>query len=121
MQSSLFAERIKELCGEPIAESTQKVQKGQKVEQIFAHDSKLEDDTIDSYNRFLQICRENGDSITPKLFEQIIEEQQEHLGYFDNVGDHIKELGNTYLDRVAGTPANTGGFSKGFTGVAGQE
>jgi len=67
-----FAERIKELGGEPVAESAQKVQKGQKVEQIFAHDSKLEDDTIDTYNQFLQVCRENGDSITAKLFEQII-------------------------------------------------
>ncbi len=116
-----FAERIKELGGEPVAESTQKVQKGQKVEQIFAHDSKLEDDTIDTYNQFLQVCRENGDSITAKLFEQIIDEEQEHLGYFDNVGDHIKDLGNTYLARIAGTPASTGGFSKGFTVTQGQE
>jgi len=116
-----FAERIKELGGEPVAESTQKVQKGQKVEQIFAHDSKLEDDTIDSYNQFLQVCRENGDSITAKLFEQIIDEEQEHLGYFDNVGDHIKDLGNTYLARIAGTPASTGGFSKGFTVAQAQE
>jgi bacterioferritin len=116
-----FAERIKELGGEPVAESTQKVQKGQKVEQIFAHDSKLEDDTIDTYNQFLQVCRENGDSITAKLFEQIIDEEQEHLGYFDNVGDHIKDLGNTYLARIAGTPASTGGFSKGFTVAQGQE
>jgi bacterioferritin len=115
-----FAERIKELGGEPVAESTQKVQKGQKVEQIFAHDSKLEDDTIDTYNQFLQVCRENGDSITAKLFEQIIDEEQEHLGYFDNVGDHIKDLGNTYLARIAGTPASTGGFSKGFTVDQGQ-
>jgi len=116
-----FAERIKELGGEPVAESTQKVQKGQQVEQIFAHDSKLEDDTIDTYNQFLQVCRENGDSITAKLFEQIIEEEQEHLNYFDDIGDHIKDLGNTYLARIAGTPASTGGFSKGFTGVQGGE
>jgi bacterioferritin len=116
-----FAERIKELGGEPVAESTQKVQKGQKVEQIFAHDSKLEDDTIDTYNQFLQVCRENGDSITAKLFEQIIDEEQEHLGYFDNVGDHIKDLGNTYLARIAGTSASTGGFSKGFTVTQGEE
>mgnify|MGYP000556555630 CR=1 FL=1 len=116
-----FAERIKELGGEPVAESTQRVQKGQEVQQIFSHDSKLEDDTIDTYNRFLQVCRDNGDSITAKLFEQIIEEEQEHLNYFDDVGDHIQNLGSTYLARIAGTPASTGGFSKGFTGVAGAE
>lgn len=110
-----FAERIKELGGEPVAQSTGKVTKGQAVDQIFAHDSKLEDDTVDIYNQFLAICRENGDSTTAKLFDQIIDEEQEHLNYFDNIGSHIKELGDTYLARIAGTPASTGGFSKGFT------
>ncbi|MFW6216376.1 MAG: ferritin-like domain-containing protein [Desulfohalobiaceae bacterium] len=119
--AEMFAERVKELGGEPVAQSEQKVQKGQKVEQIFAHDSKLEDDTVDTYNQFLQTCRENGDSITAKLFEQIIDEEQEHLSYFENVGQHIQELGSTYLARIAGTPASTGGFSKGFTMAQGEE
>lgn len=119
--AEMFAERIKELGGEPLAESSQKVQKGQKVEQIFSHDIKLEDDTIDIYNQFLQVCRDNGDSITAKLFEQIIEEEQEHLNYFDDVGEHIKDLGSSYLARIAGTSASTGGFSKGFIAGQGQE
>ncbi len=119
--AEMFAERVKELGGEPVAESTQKVQKGQKVEQIFAHDSKLEDDTVDAYNQFLQVCRDNGDSITAKLFEQINQEEQEHLSYFENVGQHIQDLGATYLARIAGTPASTGGFSKGFTMSQGGE
>ncbi|GAU09426.1 ferritin-like domain-containing protein [Desulfoplanes formicivorans] len=109
-----FAERIKELGGEPVAASAQEVHKGQKVDQIFTHDSGLEENTIDAYNRFLQVCRDNGDSITAKLFEQIIDEEQEHLSYFENVDNHIQELGTTYLARIAGTPASTGGFSKGF-------
>jgi bacterioferritin len=109
-----FAERIKELEGEPVAASSQEVQKRQKVDQIFTHDSGLEEDTIDAYNRFLQVCRDNGDSITAKLFEQIIDEEQEHLSYFENVDNHIQELGTTYLARIAGTSASTGGFSKGF-------
>jgi bacterioferritin len=97
------------------------VQKNQEVGQIFPHDSKLEDDTIDAYNQFLQVCRDNGDSITAKLFEQIIDEEQEHLNYFDDVGEHIKDLGSTYLARIAGTSASTGGFSKGFTMAGGGE
>jgi bacterioferritin len=116
-----FAERIKELGGEPVAESGQKVQKNQEVGQIFPHDSKLEDDTIDAYNQFLQVCRDNGDSITAKLFEQIIDEEQEHLNYFDDVGEHIPDLVSTYLARIAGTSASTGGFSKGFTMAGGGE
>jgi len=43
------------------------------------------------------------------------------LNYFDDVGEHIRDLGPTYLARIAGTPASTGGFSKGFTLAGGGE
>ncbi len=112
--AEMFAERIKELAGEPTSEPADKVQKGQQTEQIFAFDSGLEDHTIDRYNQFLLVCRESGDSTTVKLFEQIIDEEQEHLNYFANVRDHIKDLGAVYLARIAGTPSTTGGYSKGF-------
>ncbi|HOO73334.1 MAG TPA: bacterioferritin [Spirochaetota bacterium] len=112
--AEMFAERIKELGGEPTTELSDKVEKGQKVESIFPFDANLEDDTIDIYNQFILVCRENGDSTTMKLFETIIDEEQEHFNYFDNVTDHIKKLGAAYLARIAGTPADTGPASKGF-------
>ena len=49
-----------------------------------------------------------------KLFETIIDEEQEHYNYFDNITDHINKLGDTYLAKIAGTPADTGPPSKGF-------
>ncbi|MEN6319649.1 MAG: bacterioferritin [Syntrophaceae bacterium] len=119
--AEMFAERVKELGGEPTAEPADKVVKGQKVEVIFPFDAGLEDDTMDVYNQFLLVCRENGDSTSMKLFETIVGEEQIHFNYFDNVGDHIKRLGPSYLAQIAGTPADTGPPSKGFvTGQAGQ-
>jgi bacterioferritin len=109
-----FAERIKEIGGEPTAEPAKKVQKGQKVETIFSFDSALEDNTIDVYNQFLLVCRENGDSVSMKLFESIIDEEQMHYNYFDNVSDHISELGSVYLAKIAGTSSATGLQPKGF-------
>jgi bacterioferritin len=118
--AEMFAERIKELGGEPTTDPADKVQKGQKVETVFVFDAGLEDDTIDSYNQFLLVCRENGDSISMKLFETITDEEQAHFNYFDNVSDHLKKLGASYLAQIAGTPADTGAPSKGFvTGQAG--
>ena len=109
-----FAERVKELGGEPTSALADEVKKGQDVRGIYPFDGKLEDDTIDAYNKFLNICREMGDSVSAKLFETIIDEEQTHFNYFDNVDGHIKSLGDTYLSKIAGTPASTGGFSKGF-------
>ena len=103
-----FAERIKELGGEPVSELDNKVQKGQAVETIFPFDADLEDDTIDVYNQFLLVCRDNGDSVSMKIFEQIIDEEQIHFNYFDNIKDHIEKLGNVYLAKIAGTSSATG-------------
>jgi bacterioferritin len=114
-----FAERIKEIGGDPVTGHDGKVQKGQKVQAIYPFDAGLEDDTIDVYNQFLLVCRENGDSISVKLFEQIIDEEQLHFNYFDNVGEHIKSLGDTYLAKIAGTPSSTGLGPSGFIASGG--
>lgn len=112
--AEMFAERVKELGGEPVTEGGAKVQKGQKVQEVFSFDAKLEDNTIDVYNQFAAVCRENGDSISMKVFETIINEEQIHYNYFDNVDEHIKTLGDTFLAKIAGTPASTGLTPKGF-------
>jgi bacterioferritin len=112
--AEMFADRIKELLGEPTVEPAGKAVKGQKVQSIFPFDAKLEDDTIDTYNRFLLVCRETGDSTSVKLFETIIDEEQIHFNYFDNVGKHIEKLGETYLAQIAGTPSTTGLQTQGF-------
>ena len=88
----MFAERIKELGGEPTSE----------------------DDTIFVYNELRKVCVDNGDILTAKLFETIIGEEQIHLNYFDNISDHIETLGDTFLSKIAGTPSSTGGTTKGF-------
>jgi bacterioferritin len=62
----------------------------------------------------LLVCRENGDSTSVKLFEQIIDEEQIHYNYFDNVSNHIKNLDGTYLAQIAGTPSATGLNTMGF-------
>ena len=112
--AEMFADRIKELDGEPTTEPAAKTEKGQKVEVVFSFDANLEDATIAGYNEFLLVCRENGDSTSVKLFEAIIDEEQIHFNYFDNTDNHIKNLDGTYLAQIAGTPSTTGLQTQGF-------
>ncbi len=112
--AEMFADRIEELGGQPTTDAAAKVIKGQGVEAIFPFDADLEDNTIATYNEFLLACRENGDSTSVKLLELIIDEEQIHFNYFDNVGNHIKDLDGTYLAQVAGTPSATGLQTQGF-------
>jgi bacterioferritin len=109
-----FADRVEELGGQPTTEAAAKSVKGQNVEAIFPFDANLEDNTMATYNEFLLVCRENGDSSSVKLFELIIDEEQIHFNYFDNVSEHIKNLDGTYLAQIAGTPSATGLQTQGF-------
>lgn len=109
-----FAERIKELDGEPAVGHDKGVERGQEITQMFPFNATLEDDTIDAYNRFLLTCRDNGDSTSMKLFETIIDQEQLHFNYFADVREHIDRLGDVYLAQIAGTPATSGLDSPGF-------
>ncbi len=114
-----FAERVKELGGEPTTERAGGIEKGQDVTVIFTFDAAAEDDAIDAYNAFLLVCRENGDSTSMKLFEAVIDEEQAHFNYFDSVNDHIEDLGSAYLAQKAGTPSATGLNTQGFVARSG--
>ena len=117
--AEMFAERLKELGGEPTVEPAAQAEKGQKVEAMFAFDADLEDDTIAVYNDFLLVCRDNGDSTSMKLFEAVIDEEQIHFNYFDNVKAHIEGLGQSFLAQKAGTSSATGLQTQGFVAAQG--
>lgn len=114
-----FAERIKELGGEPTTEKAGGIVKGQEVTVVYSFDAEQEDIAIVAYTTFQNTCRENGDSISAKLFETIINDEQIHFNYFDNVQSHLEKLGNTYLAKIAGTPSSTGLAPSGFVVSAG--
>lgn len=109
-----FAERIKELGGEPTTQKDGKIVTGQAVTVIYEADANQEEATIEAYSGFLAICKDAGDIVSARLFERIIDEEQAHLTYYDNIDGHIKKLGDTYLAKIAGTPSTTGPASKGF-------
>ncbi|RRD72105.1 MULTISPECIES: bacterioferritin [unclassified Desulfovibrio] len=109
-----FAERIKMLGGEPTTQKDGKVVTGQDVPTIYAADASREDETIEAYAQFLAVCKDAGDIVSARIFERIIEEEQAHLSYYDNISGHIQKLGDTYLAKIAGTPSSTGPANKGF-------
>jgi bacterioferritin len=95
--SELIAQRIKDLGGEPTSEASEKVIKNQDVRAIFSFNVHVERDTLDKYNMFIQVCRENGDNVSATLFENIINDEQKHYNYFYDVANHIAKLGDVYL------------------------
>ena len=102
------------LGGEPTTQKDGKVVTGQDVPTIYASDASREDETIEVYAQFLAVCKDAGDIVSARIFERIIEDEQAHLSYYDNISGHIQKLGDTYLAKIAGTPSSTGPANKGF-------
>ncbi len=101
--AEMFAERIKDMDGEPTAKRDGELKHGLAVEKLYSFDANLESDTIDKYNDFLAVCRECQDGVSATLFEKIINEEQEHFNYFDDQNAHVTRLGNSYLAKCANT------------------
>ncbi|MCL1939604.1 MAG: bacterioferritin [Desulfovibrionaceae bacterium] len=99
--AEMFAERIKELDGEPTTQIEGTLKKGQSLREIYPFDGLIEDNTINQYNAFIKICRDSDDHVSANLFERIIDMEQEHYNYFTDIQDHIRELGDHFIARMA--------------------
>ncbi len=101
-----LAERIKELGGTPVSDLDDSIKTGLSIQEVFAYDRQLESKALERYNEFIHICNKCNDSISKRLFERILTEEQEHWNGFDDIDTHIANLGNTYLARMAGGDAD---------------
>lgn len=106
--AEMLAERIYEIGGVPVTAPSMRAKREQTIEEAMEQDVGLEVTAIADYNEFIEICRANRDGISAKLLEQIADEEQVHLSYFENVQNHIKQLGAVYLAQITGGPADAG-------------
>ncbi|CAK7019913.1 MAG: Bacterioferritin [Desulfovibrio sp.] len=97
-----FAERIFDIGGVPTQDHATKAVLNQDVYAIYPYNSDVELDTIEKYAEFAAVCRECGDIVSMRLFERIIEDEQEHQTYFDDTATHVKTLDKSFLAAVAG-------------------
>ncbi|MDR2893623.1 MAG: bacterioferritin [Deltaproteobacteria bacterium] len=98
-----LAERVKELDGMPTHEHLGGMKKSQTVNDVYPIAVAMEDDTIEKYNDFMNVCRDCGDNVSAELFKKLLLEEQDHYNYFDDEERHIKTLGNAYLAELAGS------------------
>jgi bacterioferritin len=116
-----FAERIRDLKGDPTQTISDEVIKNQELRQIFPFNTKVEQNVLETYNQFALICLENDDAISAHLFRTILMEEQIHHDWFDDQHNHISELGDIYLARHAAVSGHLKESTLGFTQSAGND
>ncbi len=109
MHAERLAERTLFLKGEVEMVPGAAVQKVQDVGTML-HIAKLsEESAVKMYNRFASKCGEHGDSVTKKLFEDLVADEERHYDNFDVQEEHLKKFGEQYLALQAMERAKQGG------------
>jgi len=97
-----LAERILFLKGEPLSKPDATPQKGQEIPEMLATDMALERQAVKIYNEAAAICASEKDQKSKDLFEEILNDEESHLNFFENIKDHVDKLGATYIATLTG-------------------
>jgi len=57
----------------------------------------MEEGSARDYNLWANECSANADSVSKKLFEQLVGEEEVHYDQFDNELDKVQKYGERYL------------------------
>ncbi|MBN2475828.1 MAG: bacterioferritin [Pirellulales bacterium] len=92
-----LAERILFLKGDVEMVASGEVEKIHEVGKMLEFSLKLEEDSIKKYNRWANECGTNADSVSKKLFEDLVADEERHYDQYDTELDNLNKFGDRYL------------------------
>jgi bacterioferritin len=92
-----LAERILFLKGEVEIIASAEVKKITTVKEMIEMASELEVAAIQDYNKYANECSANADSVSKKLFEDLVVQEEGHYDRFDTELENIAKFGENYL------------------------
>lgn len=111
-----LAERILFLKGEVEMHASAEVQKTHDVKAMLQLGAKMEEESARDYNKWANECAANADSISKKLFEELVGDEERHFDQYDTEMENLKKFGENYLalqsierSKIVGAPAAPGG------------
>jgi bacterioferritin len=110
-----LAERVLFLKGEVELKASAEVSKIHDVKEMLTVASKMEEGTVLAYNRYANECSANADSMSKKLFEDLVMDEERHYDQYDTELGNLGQYGDNYLalqsiersKAVAAAPAPT--------------
>ena len=92
-----IADRILFLKGEIAMEPSQKVHYTSDIREMLTFSVGEEEGAITMYNDFANQSANNLDSVTKRLFEDIVIDEERHFDQFDTEIDNLEKFGDRYL------------------------
>ena len=91
------AERILFLGGDAELVTSDSVKKVQDVEKMLEMARKMEEDSVKEYNLWANECAANADSVSKKVFEDLVVDEERHYDQYDVEAQNLKKFGDRYL------------------------
>jgi bacterioferritin len=92
-----LAERVLFLKGDVEMVSAAEVQKIHDVGKMLECARQMEQDSAQQYNRWANECGGNADSVSKKLFEDLVADEERHYDQYDIELDNLAKFGDRYL------------------------
>lgn len=97
MHIEKLAERILFLKGEVELVAADPVEKITDVQKMLEKACAMEEGSAKDYNRMANECSANADSVSKKLFEELVMDEERHFDQYDTELDNLKRFGKEYL------------------------
>jgi bacterioferritin len=92
-----LAERVLFLKGEVEMKSSADVEKIHKVDEMLKLARKMEESSTRDYNLWANECAANADSVSKKLFEDLVVDEERHYDQYDTELENLEKFGENYL------------------------
>jgi bacterioferritin len=93
----MLAERILFLGGEVEMIVSEEVDKIHEVPKMLTKSRAMEEASANDYNHWANECANNADSVSKKLFEELVTDEERHFDQYDTELDNLKKFGDNYL------------------------
>jgi bacterioferritin len=113
LHTERLAERVLFLKADVEMRASSEITKIQDVSQMLTRAREMEEASIRDYNHWANACAANADSVSKKLFEDLVTDEERHYDQYDIEMDNMEKFGERYLalqsierskSRVAGQP-----------------
>lgn len=92
-----LAERILFLKGDVEMKTAFDAKKITDVKEMLKMAAEMEEESAREYNVWANECSANADSITKKIFEELVADEERHFDQYDNELDNLAKFGENYL------------------------
>lgn len=93
----LLADRILFLKGEVGLKASCDVNTIQNVKEMLKLAKSMEESSANDYNVWANECAQNADSVSKKLFESLVEDEERHYSQYDDEAENMVKFGDNYL------------------------